>query len=376
MSRQQLGNLTFIQTYYQGSRLEKHFSKNYGLYCIILGELCASWMLVATKLLEQDTDFKEPISPTQILFVRMLGTYIGCLIYMYFKHVEDSPWGPPGRIRLILVARGISGNFSILGIYIPLVYLAVSDVISLSFLGPICTSIMAYIVLKERFSKFEGIGGLVSLIGVVLIAKPTFIFGESQTDNNVETSDPNDRLFAVMFSLLGVICFAISFTIIRFIGDRVNPVITISYYALVTVVLTFLTILISPSLSFQWPHTFNQWSLLLLIAVTGFIMQYLFTTGLQLETASRAASMSYIQIVFGIIWEVLIWNHLPNSWSWLGISIILGCSISIFWYKNHIDDEFHKIPDEEEHVTEIQVPDQEENVTRIQNIPLHELDPK
>ncbi|CCH44157.1 putative membrane protein [Wickerhamomyces ciferrii] len=356
MSSQESENLSFIQTYYQGSQVQKHFNKNYGLYCIILGELCTSWMLVATKLLEQDTDFEEPISPTQILFVRMLGTYIGCLIYMYFKHVEDSPWGPPGKIRFILIARGISGYFGVLGIYIPLVYLAVSDVISLSFLAPTCTSIMAYIVLREKFSKFEGIGGLVSLIGVLLIAKPTFLFGNNHTDNNVETSDPSDRLFAVMFSLVGVICYAMTFTIIRFIGDRVNPVVTVSYYASVTVVLSFLTILISPSLSFQWPHTLKQYFLLILIAVTGFFMQYLFTTGLQLEKASRAASMTYIQIVFGIIWEVLIWNHLPNIWSWLGILIILGSSISIFWYKNHIDDEYHKLPDEEEHVTEIQIP--------------------
>jgi len=247
--------------------------------------------------------------------------------------------------------RGFLGFFGVMGLYYPLIYLSVSDVIVIQFLSPTVTALFASWFLKERFTKLEGFGGLISLIGVLLIAKPAFLFGPNEThlDKNVESSDPNKRILAVIMSLIGLNCGAGSFVTIRFIGQRANAVILVSYFALISTILSFICIVMSPTLTFKVPQTTKQWGLFIVIGVTGFFMQFLMTAGMQYEKASRAASMMYTQIVFGIIWEYIIWHHLPNLWSWIGTFIILSTSFCVFYFKkSEIDEIPHRIIDEEE----------------------------
>jgi len=51
-------------------------------------------MIVACKLLETDGDPESRIHPLQILFVRMIITYIACVIYLKTRKIEDAPFGP------------------------------------------------------------------------------------------------------------------------------------------------------------------------------------------------------------------------------------------------------------------------------------------
>lgn len=329
---------------------KNHIQRDIGLYSVIGSEFCNSWMLVSCKLLET-SDPDSPIHPFQILFVRMVITYAVCILYVLLRNVENAPFGPK-EVRWALVLRGFFGFFGVLGLYYPLMYLSVSDVIVIQFLAPTATALIAYLFLREYFTKLEALSGLISLGGVLLIAKPTFLFGDSANsyiDDKVESSDPTQRLIAILVSLVGVVSGASSLVTIRHIGDRADAVIMISYFALITAILSFFTIILTPSLSFKMPGSASQWGLLLLIGVSGFFMQFLMTFGVQYEKASRAASIMYVQIIFGIAWEFLIWHHLPNILSWLGIIIILSTSFCVFYFKKREDDDIpHRVLDEEE----------------------------
>lgn len=335
-----------IESFYR-----QHIQKDIGLYFVVGSELCNSWMLVATKLLEKDeVGSEDPINPLQILFVRMVITYVGCLIYFRTNNIEGAPFGPK-ELRWAMVLRGLAGCLCVAGLYYSLINLSVSDVIMIQFLGPTTTSLLAYLLLKERFTKPELIGGLVSLGGVLLIAKPPFLFGNSiplDVDNSVETSDPKLRLLAVLASFGAMISGSGALVAIRYIGHRADPVVMVSYFALITTVLTFATIIFVPSLSFKLPRSGKQWGLFSLIAVTGFFMQFLMTSGIQHEKTSRAASMMYTQIIFGIAWEFIIWHHLPNLLSWFGIIIILISSFCTIYFKPQEDNTTHIPMDEEE----------------------------
>lgn len=329
----------------------QHIEKDLGLYFVIGSELCNSWMLVATKLLENDeVGSEDPINPLQILVVRMTVTYIGCLIYFKTRNIENAPFGPK-ELRWVMSIRGLCGFFAVAGLYYSLINLSVSDVIVIQFLGPTATSLLAYLLLKERFTKVEVIGGLASLGGVLLIAKPPFLFGnslETDVDNNVETSDPRLRLLGVFGAFIGMISGSGALTAIRYVGHRADPVVLVSYFALIATIASFLTIILVPSLSFKLPQSLKQWTLFGVIGVTGFFMQLLMTSGIQSEKASRAASMMYTQIIFGIAWEFIIWHHLPSLLSWFGITIILISSFCTIYFKPHDESITHAPLDEEE----------------------------
>jgi drug/metabolite transporter (DMT)-like permease len=304
-----------------------------GLYLIILSQFFNTVMNVTTKLLETDPDFEEPIHPLQILFVRMLITVTGCYLYLRYIRKEPEILGPRD-LRWLLVLRGVVGFFGVFSMYYSLMYLSVSDAVVITFLVPSVTGFLAWAILRERWSLLEAGGGLVSLVGVLLIARPSFLFGRPENSNHaIESSDPEERLLATMVGLVGVVGASSVYIVIRKIGKRVHSLITTQYFAAWCVFISLSGIIVIPGLSFKIPHTGRQWFLFFTLGISGFLMQFLLTEGIQREKASRASAMLYTQMVYAIFWEITIWNHLPNIWSWLGIIIILGSAFAVIYYK-------------------------------------------
>lgn len=143
---------------------------------------------------------------------------------MRWTNVEHALLGPPG-VRLLLAARGFVGFFGLAPGYYALKYLSLSDATVLSFLAPVLVGILAFLLLGESYSRIEALAGLFSLFGVVLIAKPTFIFPVSVPeilDPTKHLVTPEERTMAVGIALCGTLGAAGAYVIIRKIGKRAN----------------------------------------------------------------------------------------------------------------------------------------------------------
>ncbi|KAL6669103.1 hypothetical protein ACI3LZ_002177 [Candidozyma auris] len=289
---------------------------NLGVSLLLVAQFFNSIMIVTCKLLETDPQNKDkPIHPMQILFIRMCITYVLCLVYMVTtRSVDHAPWGPRDQ-RVLLVLRGILGFFGVYGLYFSLQYLSLSDAVSITFLIPMVTPFFAWIFLHERYSILEGVCALLSLAGVVLVAKPEFIFGARSNSGNenesTESSSTELRLLGTGVGLLGVCGASAVYILLRKIGKSAHPLISVSYFALTTCVVTF-------------------WFLFALIGVSGFLMQFCLTAGLQREKAGKSSLMIYSSMVYALIWDLTIWGHLPGLLSILGTGlIVLNASIVI-----------------------------------------------
>ena len=150
----------------------------------------------------------------------------------------------------------------------------------------------------------------------------------SQLTAEVETT-ANQRLTAVGVGLLGVMGAASAFTTIRWIGKRAHPMLSVNYFATWTTLVSAVVLLLYPGIDFQLPANLREWGLLFFLGVSGFIMQILFTTGLQQEKNSRATSMVYTQMIFAVLFDKLVWNSTMSVWSIIGSSIILTGAIYI-----------------------------------------------
>lgn len=320
---------------------------NIGILFLIVSQFFNSIMILCTKLLETDPEFDEPIHPLQILVVRMGITVIGCWIYLKYKMKVDNLLGPK-EVRWLLVIRGLVGFTSVFSIYYSVMYISMSDAITITFIVPSVTGFLAWVILRERWSIIEAVGSLVSLFGVVLIARPTFLFGlpTGAVPDSVESSDPRKRFIATCVSLFGVLGTCFVYIAVRRIGNRVHSLITVQYFAVTTLILSTLGLIFIPGLSLKTPRTLKQWSLFTTLGVSGFFMQFLLTEGIMREKASRASSITYTQMIFAIFWEIVIWHHIPNIWSWLGGLIIIGSAFTVIYFKPKQTD-YVKLSDEE-----------------------------
>lgn len=313
---------------------------NMGVFLTLVSQLFNCLMVMFCKLLIIDKDFDTPIHPLQILFVRMLITYLFCIFYfVFYEKNKDFPFGPKG-LRLLLLLRAVGGFVGVGGQYWSLLYLNVSDTIAITFLAPTITSFMAYIFLGERFTKVEAIGGMVAFCGVVLIAKPHFLlslFSHIEHDPTVlddeAGSSLNYRLIGSAFAFCSTFGTGVAMCAIRKIGFNAHPLFMVSIYALFTVVASFVGIIILPGLSFQIPHTTKQWILLTAIGVTGFFMQFLLTAGMQREKAARAIAMTYTQLIYASIFDFFANGTIPQGWSLVGEIVIVLAVFSIIYFK-------------------------------------------
>ncbi|KAI8627550.1 DUF6-domain-containing protein [Xylariaceae sp. FL1651] len=339
------------------SRFRQHvrvfYERNFGLFLVFSAQTFGSVMSTAAKLLTSK-DSSNQFHALHIIFVRMLATAFLGTIYMRVKKVPDFPFGPRKMFGL-LVLRGTCGFVGLFGLYYSLTYLEISDATAISFLVPTWTAVLCYVWLKEPYRIQEAFSGLISLAGVLLIARPAFLFGAKglvplSSDENMATgmtimtgpqeglpvgspSSPQ-RAVAILCSILGTFAAATAYGTIRVIGKRVHSLISVNYFAVLSTVGSGLIILIHPDLHFILPRGTMQWVLLVIIGVAGFLLQFLLTEGLQREKGGRATNMTYFQMVLALVIERVIWGTTPPVLSLIGSALIIGGAIWLSLQKN------------------------------------------
>ena len=238
----------------------------------------------------------------------------------------DSFLGPPGVRRLLLI-RGICGFGSTLLLYLALQHLSLSDATTITFLGPMLIASMGSCLLGETLSWKQTTAGLISFAGVVLIARPSAIFGSDEGGTTPEGT-AKERYISVLLELTGVLLTAIAWISLRTIGNRCSTYHSIAYFSLVSWVSSFALMLVTGA-PFVLPSSAESSLLLLLVGVYSLGAQVFQTLGLQRETAGRAASVTYIQILFATLWQMTV-LHAGFDWlSAVGSAIIVSCGLWI-----------------------------------------------
>ncbi|KAG1865006.1 hypothetical protein DFJ58DRAFT_724564 [Suillus subalutaceus] len=267
-------------------------------------------------------------SGARVIVVRMGITLTCCVIYMIVTGVPNPVIGPKG-VRTLLVIRGISGFLGLCGLYLSLQYLSVADATVLTFLTPLTTAVAGCLLLREGYSVTQAVAGVCSLLGVVLIARPPFLFNSmpAAIPDSLETT-PAQRLAAVGASLIGVVGATGAYTSIRAIGKRAHPMHVMTFFSLWCTIIASLGMVVF-NIPVVYPRSW-RWSLLLLmVGVFGFVAQTLLTLGLQRETVSRGSTGVYIQMLFAVVLERLIFGVVPSLLSVLGAAIIMSSALCV-----------------------------------------------
>ena len=137
------------------------------------------------------------------------------------------------------------------------------------------------------------------------------------------------RTLAILIAILGTFGASTAYATIRVIGKRAHSLISVNYFSLIATIASFLLILVHPSLHFVMPKTLGQWGLIAIIGLFGFLLQFLLTEGLQREKGGRATNLTYLQLVFALVVEKLIWGTTPPIESLVGAVLIIGAAIAV-----------------------------------------------
>jgi hypothetical protein len=236
-------------------------------------------------------------------------------LYMWLAKTEHFPLGMK-EVRSLLVARGLFGFFGVFGMYceylmmtgllphphaLPdsLLYLPLADATVITFLAPSLACWACSYLINEPFTRLEQIAAYVSLLGVVLIARPVSLFSAMSSAHSdtpfppasgdadiafpqnttamsshhgVDDVTPAQRAAAVGVAMVGVVGAAGAYTTIRWIGKRAHPLISVNYFATWCTFVSIVMMFALPGVGFLLPTNFKEWCMLLFLGICGFVM--------------------------------------------------------------------------------------------------------
>ena len=220
-----------------------------------------------------------------------------------------------GNQPRLLIVRGLFGFGALSAFFYAVVHLPLAAATVIHFTNPVFTALIAAIVLAEPIRLRDSASVVASLTGVVLIARPDFLFGE-----NGMGLDP----LTVGIALTGAILSACAYVTVRRLSATEHPLVIVHYFAVVTTIGAIPTA--APNL--VWPSPV-AWLGLVGVGATTHVAQLCMTRGLSLEPAGRAMAVGYLQIVFAAVWGLLFFSERPDAWSAVGATLIIGSTAAL-----------------------------------------------
>lgn len=221
-----------------------------------------------------------------------------------------SPWG---ERRPLLIARGAVGFVGLYAFYFVIGRVPLADATVLQYTNPVFAALLAVPLLGERLRGGELLAMAVSLAGVVLVARPSFVFGGEGLD-----------ALSVAVGLIGAVGSAGAYVLVRSLRATEGPEVIVFWFALVSVVIS----LPLAAMRLVTP-TPLEWLLLLGVGVSTQLGQVFLTKGLHRERAGRATAIAYVQVVFAMMWGALLFAELPTFTTIAGALLVVGSSVAI-----------------------------------------------
>ena len=305
-----------------------------GITLITLGSLSFSCMFLFVKLMQGHAN-----SFTLAFYRGFVEIPIAVLLCV---RAGEHPLGPPSSsVRGWLLVRGGVGAAAVLCFFYAIQHLPLPDAVTLQFTTPPFAAAFAVLLAGETWQVLDMVGAVVCLIGVMLIAHPSWLFGDKGADAPVEHEAK--ALGAIAVALLGAGLAGVAYTSVRKIGHDASANVMVLYYGVLSVPVTLAG---SRGLLGTWNvwsggSVFSVWDcgLIVLTGLTAYTGQYLTNLGLQHETAATGTLATCSQIVFTYIFEMAFLHEAINSWSIAGTILILGFMVIVGVFKMQEADE-------------------------------------
>ncbi|UCH85799.1 MAG: DMT family transporter [Candidatus Latescibacterota bacterium] len=235
------------------------------------------------------------------------------------RHGENRSIGAPtsmwGHRKSLLVLRGLVGFGALFCFFFAVTRLPLADITVIHFTNPVFTAVLASIFLGESMGRREASGLVLCLVGVALVAQPSFLFGAGAKSLD---------LFAVAVALCASVLSSIAYTLVRKLRETDHHLVVVFYFTLVSAPAS-VPLLIG---QWVWPSPV-EWLVLLGVGVVTQIAQICLTKGLHRERAGRAMSISYVQVLFAATWGAVIFGDFPNLMGIGGALLVFGGTLLV-----------------------------------------------
>lgn len=264
-----------------------------GIFIFVLGYLFLAFASAAVKLLGHS------VSISVILFIQsLIGLLLTfpAIIRFGFKHLSTT------KLKFHL-ARDLGGLAWFLAFFLSVRDIPLSNATLLSNTTPIWLPILSWLWLKTKIRKDLGWGIALGFVGIVLILRP---------------AGHNFLNIGSLFALASGVIAAFTLLAVRELSQTEPKTRILFYYYLVMTLAT-----LPFAIKYWVVLSLQQWLLLGGIGVFVWLEQYYLSLSFKFAKPSSLAPFSYSRIVFAAILDWIIWKHVPELLTLVGIAFVM-----------------------------------------------------
>ncbi len=247
----------------------------------------------------------------EVVFFRCIVSAIACLISL-----RGSQTNLLGNNRLYLFLRGASGTLALFCFFVTIQNVPLASGVTLSYLSPIFTTVLAIFLLGEKVKSFQWIFYAVSFLGVFVI---------KGFDANFPTIYFITGLSAAFFS-------GVAYNLVRSLKGTEHPLVIVFQFQIVGIIAGFIYIL------FDWKMPIGlDWIYLVATGILTQIGQVFLTKALQSEAVGRVSIINYTGVIYAILFGWLVFGEIYTIQTLIGISLVIGGVVLSVMYNKRQD---------------------------------------
>jgi len=207
----------------------------------------------------------------------------------------------PGRFKLYFL-RGILHGIAVMLWFFAMARIPLSEVTAIGFSTPVFTALGAILIFNEQVRTRRMMAILAGFVGTLIILRPGFQAIEAGT----------------LAQLIAAFCFAGSFLFAKHMTQSANS-------GEILVMLTiFCTLALLPGAVYYWREpTLLEVSWLALVAIFATAGHYAITRAIACAPLTVTQPLSFLQLVWAIIFGYWLFDEVPDNWVIVGASIIV-----------------------------------------------------
>jgi drug/metabolite transporter (DMT)-like permease len=291
-----------------------------GILFILLGMILFSIQDALIKFIYQDAALYE------LYFGR---TFVALILLVGYLKLSKQEIILKTHYPFLTILRVICFFFGFSFFYISLTYMSLAMANALFFSSPFFVSILAIIFLKEKVGIRRWSAIFIGFIGVYLILNPDF------------TNFDYMKLAPVACAL----CYSISMTITKITSDKDNVYTQMLHLYFGAVLISMLFFIFTgdgqfnisrdPSLQFIFREWFTNpsyaWPFIIVMGCIGAFAFYFILNAYSIASPSVVSLYEYSLIIWSILTGYILFNDIPTTRTFIGVSIIISAGIYIYF---------------------------------------------
>ncbi len=263
--------------------------------------LTATVFLAATTLLAKalGTDaLGDPLHPMQVSHGRFLFAFMGVSTVALL--IRQKITSPNWRWHL---ARTSCGWVGVTLMFAAAAFIPLSDATAISFLNPVFGMMLAIPLLGERVGPIRWLAAAIALLGALVLIRPT----------------PASFQPAALLALGAAMVIGLELILIKRLSGAEAPVQILLINNMLGTMIATIAVL------FVWQApTQEQWFGLIALGLMMACAQFCFVNGMARADASFVAPFSYGALVFAGLYDLVIFDVVPDVISIVGAGIIVA----------------------------------------------------